>query len=254
MKKFISLTAVILTMLMVLSSCGKSEEVKLCQQKIKAIGDVTLEKIELIEDAENAFMQLSSEEMADVKNRSDLTKAREEYDILKEFADKVDALSAKLDKVFTEYGISYTEVMDEYNALRESIPEETKEKYAVIDTLNDKIAMFDTVTEKAEKSAVSYVKGFLELNKDKQITVTEIGCIAQISEETTYCMFALRYTEGTEEKEVYAAARFADSPTVESMTSYAEDFYKDAPASDKTNALTTGNVVIDTAKVLSEIK
>lgn len=252
MKKIIITAALILSVLVILSSCGKSEAVKDCQKKIDAIGEVSLEKGSLIEEAESAFMLLPAEETADVKNAGVLTSAREEYDALKAFADKVEALSEKIDKAFVEYGIGYAEIMDEYNALKESIPEETKDKYAVIDTLTEKLAEFDTMAEKAQKSAVSYVKGFLELNKDKEVEITEIGCIAQISEETTYCMFALKYTEGTEEKKVYSAARFANTPSVESMLDHAADFYKDAPASESTDALLKGNVVIDTPKVLSE--
>lgn len=254
MKKIMIIPVLILTMLIVFSSCGKSEAVKDCQKKIEAIGEVTLEKGSLIEEAESAFMLLPAEETADVKNAGVLTSAREEYDALKAFADSVDALSEKMDKAFIEYGIGYAEIMDEYNALKESIPEESKEKYAVIDTLTEKLTEFDTMAEQAQKSAVPYVAAFLEYNKDKEITVTEIGCIAQVNEETTYCMFALKYTEGDEEKKVYSAARFANTPSVESMLDHAADFYKDAPASEKTDALTKGNVVIDTQKVLDEIK
>lgn len=256
MKKIISVFAILSAILICFCACGKSEEVKLCEGKIKAIGDVTLEKLELIEAAENAFMLLSGEDKGDVKNKEDLDAARAEYDKLKDFSDRVDALSDKLDRVFSEYGISYAEIIDEYNALNEIIPEDEKEKekYSVPSSLDEKLESFNSTAAAAEVSAVSYVKGFYDINKDKNVTVTDVGCIAQISDGTTYFLFALKYTENGEEKAVYSRARFSGTPSIESMTSYAENFYNEEPASEKTDALIKGNVVLDAEKVLSEAK
>lgn len=252
MKKIISVLAVLSAAVFLLSACGKSEEVKACQDKIDAIGEVSLDKLQLIEDAEKAFALLSGDDKGDVKNRDELTSARTEYDTLKKFEDDVLALSDKLDRMLVENGISYKEVTDEYTALKEAIPQEKAEKYSSISVIEEKFEGLDAIKEKAEKSAVSYVKGFLSVNEGKDVTITEIGCIAQQSDGETYFMFALKYTEGSEEKSCYAKARYANVPAVESMTAYADNFYSEQPASEKTDALLMNNIIVDLEKILSE--
>ncbi len=256
MKKIISVITILSLVLVCFCACGKSEEAKLCEGKIKAIGEVTLEKKELIESAEKAYAMLSGEDKEDVKNKDDLDAARAEYDKLKDFSDRVDELSDKVNRVFTEYGISYAEIMDEYNALSEIVPEDEKEKerYSALSDLDEKLESFNTNAAAAEASAVSYVKGFYSINEDKNVTVTDVGCIVQESDGTVYCLFALKYTEGTEEKAVYSKARFAGTPALESITSYAENFYSIEPASEDTDALNNGNVVLNVEKILADAK
>ncbi len=254
MKKILSVIAVLTLVLLVFCSCGRSEEVKACEDKIKEIGEVSVESEELILAAEEAFMVLSGEDKSKVRNKGELEDARAEYDRLKEIADKADELSEKLDKTFTEYGISKEELASDYEALKGLIPEAEQETNPVLAQVEEKLSELDEKTAESNASAVSYVKGFYEINKDKNVTVKEIGCITQVADGLTYCLFALKYEEDGEEKAVYSKARFSGTPSVESMTSYRENFYGESPASEETDALASGNVIIDTAKVLEDAK
>ena len=254
MKKILSVIAILTLTLLVFCSCGRSESVKLCEDKIKEIGEVSLDSEELIIAAEQAFTLLGAEDKDKVRNKDELEEARAEYDKMKEISDMADEISDKIDRSFTEYGISNEEISSAYEALQELIPEEEKETHPALAQVEEKLAQVDEKTAESNASAVSYVKGFYEINKDKNVTVKEIGCITQVADGVTYCLFALKYEEGTQEKAVYSNARFSGTPSVASMTAHAENFYGSAPASEDTDALVSGNVVIDTAKVLEEAK
>ncbi|MBQ9945873.1 MAG: hypothetical protein IJO68_05045 [Clostridia bacterium] len=255
MKKILSVLLILCLTALCLCSCGKSEEAKAVEEKINGIGEITLDKLEILEEAEKQYAFLSGEDKGDVKNYEKLQQARKDYDALKEFADKTAELEEKLGKVFTEYGISYSEIEEQYKELegiRNSEENKNNEAYKFFDELKTKMDAFDTEAEKAKASAVSYLKGFYELKKDKEIEIKELGCIAQTSDDTTYYLFAISFTEDGAEKKVYASARFANAPSVQSMLSYAENFYADAPASEKTDALICGNIVLDLEAVKTE--
>ncbi len=258
MKKFIPVLLVLLMMLTVFSSCSKSEAAKACEEKIKAIGDVDLTKITLIEEAEKAYAFLSAEDKGDVKNFDDLSKIREQYNSLKEFDERAEALCASFDRLFSEYGVSCESIIKEYEEMKETVQTDDstlKAQYeSIFSAAEEKYQKYLGVEKNANTSAAAYIKGFLEVQKaaGKTVTVTEIGCIAQINDETEYFLFALTYQEDGAEKKAYANARFAGTPPVASFTSKAENFYGDAPASEKTDALISSNVLIDTAAVLSE--
>lgn len=255
MKRIVSVLLVLSIVCMCFAACGKSEEAKAVEEKIKNIGEVTLDKGPVIEEAYKAYAFLSGEDKGDVKNYDDLMSAKEAYDAIKAVSDRCDELSDKLDTVFTQYGITYSEITDEYNELSELIPDEEEGeggKYSFFGEVKNKYAEYTKVGENANKSAVSYVNGLFEVNKDKDITVEDIGCIAQISDETEYFLFAVKYKEGEESKVKYSSARFAGTPSVQSMLSHAENFYGDSPASDNTDALTNGNVVLDVAKIIED--
>ncbi|MBR3766682.1 MAG: hypothetical protein IKL10_00385 [Clostridia bacterium] len=256
MKKIIVFLLVTVLMCIGFSSCAKSEEVKTCEAKIEAIGEVTSDKLSLIEDAEKAYENLSQEDKEDVKNYSVLTSAREEIDDISDFNEKADALSEKLQKTVTEYGIDAKGITDEYKALLDrydTASEIKKAQLTAFSALKKEKENYDNVAALAAASAASYVKGFFEINKDKDITISDIGCIAQQSDGNVYSLFALKYKEGTEEKEVYANARFAGTPSTESMISYKDNFYAASPASEDTDAFSMGNVIIDIDTVLTSV-
>lgn len=254
MKKFISVLLVLFTVCLCFSACGKSEEAKAVEEKIKDLGEITIDKGAAIEEAEKAYAFLSGEDKGDVKNYDELVSAKDAYNAIVEMSERCDALSDTFDIVFSRYGIPYTEVVDEYNAILELIPDEEEGeggKYSFVSEIKEKYVKYSEVQENANKSAVSYVKGFLELNKDRDITIEKIGCIAQISDEIQYFLFAMEYKEGEESKAVYSSARFSGTPSVQSMTAGAASLYGEAPASVNTDALVSGNVVIDVATVLT---
>lgn len=78
MKKIIAL-ALVVVLCLSLSACGKSEAVKNVEAMIDALGEITLESIEAIRSAEDAYAVLTSEEQRKVKNYEILTTARDRY-------------------------------------------------------------------------------------------------------------------------------------------------------------------------------
>lgn len=81
MKKIVALILA-LSMMLALCGCGKSEAVKEVESLIANIGEVSLDKGEAIEQAKQAYGNLSSEEKELVNNYSILQEADEAYDRL----------------------------------------------------------------------------------------------------------------------------------------------------------------------------
>lgn len=78
MKKAISLLLA-LVLCLSLCACGKSEAVKNVEAMIDALGEITLESINAICSAEDAYNALTEDEQKKVKNYETLTKARDSY-------------------------------------------------------------------------------------------------------------------------------------------------------------------------------
>lgn len=261
MKKIISCLIVALTLSLLLSSCSKSDAAKAFIEEVEAIGEVTPEKSELIEKAEKTYAFLSADDKGDVKKAFEkLNTMKEQLAKINDFDERAKELSAVFGKVLTEYGISRDSFMTEYEALKSEI-DGADDFYKVFfqksfDEVEAKYSQFAETEKNAAASAVSYIKGFNEYmkNEGRSATVKNIGCIAQIADETEYFLFAVTVEENGEEKNIYSRARFAGTPAVKSFTQYAENFYNEAPASEKTDALINGNVLIDTQAVLSSVQ
>lgn len=261
MKKIISCLIVILAVSILFCSCGKSDAAKAFIEEIEAIGEVTPEKGELIEKAEKTYAFLSADDKGDVKKAFEkLNTMKEQLSKINDFDERAKALSVVFSKVFTEYGISRDSFMTEYEALKSEL-DGAEEIYKAsfqksFEEIEAKYSEYLETEKNAAVSAVSYIKGFNEYmkNEGRAATVKSIGCIAQIADETEYFLFAVTVEEKGEEKNVYSRARFAGTPAVKSFTDYAENFYNEAPASEKTDALINGNVLIDTQAVLSSVQ
>lgn len=260
MKRIAGLISIMAVMLICLCACGKSEAVKNAESLINSIGEVTLDKLSAIELAENTYNLVPEEEKKDVKNYDKLVAAREYYDDIKDFSTKAAELEKLLDSVLTQYGTGHAEVLglfDELKARYDSADDTKKALYA-FDGIIEKADNYKACFEAAAPSAVCYIKGFLEVNKEKTLTVTDIGCIAQTvtdndsDEELVYYLFAMKYTENGEEKEVYSTARFPGTPSVASFVANAQVFYCDKPISEKMDALKLPNVILDASKVIAE--
>lgn len=78
MKKTISLLLALILCLS-LCACGKSEAVKNVEAMIDTLGEITLESIDAIRAAEEAYSALTEEEQKKVKNYKTLTEARDAY-------------------------------------------------------------------------------------------------------------------------------------------------------------------------------
>ena len=79
MKKFISLLLVVV-MCLSLAACGKSEAVKVAEEAIAAIGEVTVDSGEAIKNAEKYYEILTDAEKAEVENRMVLAEAKEAFE------------------------------------------------------------------------------------------------------------------------------------------------------------------------------
>lgn len=84
MKRVRIVLLLVLSLLLVLTACGKSKVVQEVESLIDSIGEVTLESGDVIEKAENLYAILSDKEKASVDNRIELVDARNTYDRLVE--------------------------------------------------------------------------------------------------------------------------------------------------------------------------
>jgi len=78
MKKIIAVVLVV-ALCLSLSACGKSEAVKNVEAMIDALGEITLESLDAIHSAENAYKALSEEEQKEIENYEILVEARNSY-------------------------------------------------------------------------------------------------------------------------------------------------------------------------------
>lgn len=252
----VAAVAVIAAVAGIISLSVDGKDVNRVESMISVIGDVTLEKEDTVKAAEEAFNALKKSQQRKVDNKDVLEKAVNEFGILS-FNSKAGELSADMEKSLTEYGVdgsNFASVYAELEKFYNDASEETKAQLTTFEALKEKKADFDKALGESHAAAVAYVKGFLEVNKDKNVTITDIGAIVQKSEDTVYHLFALTYTEDGEEKNVYASARFSGAPSLQSMLAYADRFYGEAPALETQDALKYGNADIDLDKVLSEAK
>lgn len=78
MKKVLSILLA-LVLCLSLCACGKSEAVKNVEAMIDALGEITLESIDAIRSAEDAYSALTEDEQKKVSNYETLTSARDSY-------------------------------------------------------------------------------------------------------------------------------------------------------------------------------
>lgn len=81
MKKWIALPLA-LGIVVLLCDCGKSEELVRAEEASLAIGEVTLDQAEAVEEAEKLYQRLTDKEKEAFEYHSLLTEAREELDAL----------------------------------------------------------------------------------------------------------------------------------------------------------------------------
>ena len=232
------------------SSCGKSDATKAVEARIDAIGKLTLDSGAAISEAEAAFELLSADEGSDVKNFDILVEYREEYDKLVSYKEKADELADMYDRVFVEYGITYSAIAEALNFLNENIvPSDhaVREEYdKIYSVIEEKHKEYTAVASLALASAEVYANAFLAYRNNPALVIKEIGCLAQETDGMMYFLFALTYDEGDEvEKRVYSTARFAETPSIETMLRYAESFYADSPLSENADALKNGNILLE---------
>ena len=252
MKRLIAALLCILTVILCFSSCVKSEAARACEEKIAAIGEVTLEKELLIVEAGQAYNGLSDKDKALVSSAA-LTSAEEKLGLLKAFSADAQAVLALYEKALTEYGVKKEEIADAYKALsaklndcRADIKPEFEKIFEAVRLKNEE---YEKIAADAVASAKAYINYFRGMNTDKDITVTDIGCIAQTEDGNVYYLFAFSCLCDGKEETYYSGVRFAGTPGKETFSSFYDSFYASAPSSEKTDALISGNIEISATAV-----
>ncbi len=247
MKKITCVFLTLIAVVLCFSSCMKSAEVRAVEEKIAAIGEISLEKESLILEAEDSYTKLPQKDKKKVFFKP-LELARKNLELLKEFNRDAGSVLELINKSLSEYGTKKDEITESYNALTDSLSAcdaQLKAEYEkIFEPVRTKYAEYEKIEADAAISAKVYIDYFRGINTDKKITVTDIGCIAQISEGTVYYLFAFTYTDGKNEESVYSTVRFAGTPGKESFRAFEKNFYSDAPSSENADALIMGNVEI----------
>ena len=250
MKKIIVAIFVIALSAVLLTACGKTEATKQVEALIKAIGsDVGLQSEDAINAALNAYDRLTDEEKDKVGNYKKLEKAKADYDKLAGLNDYIAAMVDSAGTSFSKDDFDVSGLIDQYDemvSLYEGLKDGEKAQIVGYDQLEDAIAQLKDYDTAAQESAAAYVKGFMEVYKDKGYTVTAVGCIKQIREDKEYHFFALTYKdkEGNEHN-AYSTARFVGANVINTIIARPDIFFAEAPATEDTDCLTHGNVTID---------
>ena len=248
MKRIIAIILMAAVVTVCFSACFASEAAKAVNDKIDAIGDVTLEKEALIADAEEAYAKLSDEDKkgAFVKK---LEEARADFDALKSFSGEAEATMDVFEAALKKYGTTKSTVTESYKALsdklsgcKKTLRAEYERIFEPVKAQNDEYLQIEA---DAGASAKAYIDNFKALNPDKTVDVRKIGAIAQKDSGTVYYLFAFTYNNGTEDVNVYSTVRFAGVPENKSFADYADSFYCSAPSSEKADALTMGNIEVE---------
>lgn len=126
MKKYLVVIMAVL-MALCLCACGKSEAVKAAEEKIAAIGEVTLDSEKRISAAEKAVEKLSDDELKQLDKAEELKKAREKYERLVESkAAVVDSLIVQIGEVTIESEEKIEAARQEYDAVPASVKSRVK--------------------------------------------------------------------------------------------------------------------------------
>ncbi|MCU6762627.1 ATPase involved in DNA repair [uncultured Roseburia sp.] len=129
---------------------------KAVDDKISAIGEVTLESKDAIEDARTAYDALTDDQKALVTNLADLEKAEEAYGVLALAQAKEDA-KAEIE--------NYKDMEDYRQAQQEELKEIIKEAQAVIDEAKDQDAVAQAAAD--AKAKMDQVKTDAQLAEDE---------------------------------------------------------------------------------------
>ena len=247
MKKIFCVLLMLAVVICCFSACMKSAEAKAFEAVIEEIGELSLSDEGLVIEAKQAYSLLTEDDKKAVDTEN-AEKLFSDFDALKSFSTAAQNTLEILGTALTEYGTPKSTITDSYNALTEAFAAcdvLLKGEYEkVFEPVKLKYEEYEKIEADAVASAKAYVDYFKGVNTDKTVTVTDIGCIAQVSEGTVYYLFAFSYTDGVREKTVYSTVRFAGTPGKESFRAFEKSFYADAPSSADADALTTGNIEI----------
>lgn len=247
MKKILCVLLALTAVVLCFSSCGKSKEAKAFEDKMEAIGEVGIDKESLIVEAKQAYNLLTEEDKKSVA-AAEFEKIVSDFDKIKKFSKDAEGVLAVFGKALSEYGTTKEEITDAYKALSDGLaacePHLKPQLEKIFEPVKQKYAEYEKIEADAAVSAKVYVDYYRGINTKKTLTVTDIGCIAQVDNGTVYYLFAFTFTDGVKEKTVYSTVRFAGTPGKESFKTFEKNFYADAPSSENADALKKGNIEI----------
>lgn len=167
MKKYLVVIMAVL-MALCLCACGKSEAVKAAEEKIAAIGDVTLDSEKRISAAEKAVEKLSDDELKQLDKAEELKKARETYEEL-----VLENKAAAVDSVIDQIGEVTLESAEKINAAQqafEQLTEKEKGKVKNASLLNqaeEKLAALQKQEKEAKRAEALKLLDNMRLDEDK---------------------------------------------------------------------------------------
>lgn len=167
MKKYLVVIMAVL-MALCLCACGKSEAVKAAEEKIAAIGEVTLDSEKRISAAEKAVEKLSDDELKQLDKAEELKKAREAYEEL-----VLENKAAAVDSVIDQIGEVTLESAEKINAAQqafEQLTEKEKGKVKNASLLNqaeEKLAALQKQEKEAKRAEALKLLGNMRLDEDK---------------------------------------------------------------------------------------
>lgn len=194
MKKYLVVIMAVL-MALCLCACGKSEAVKAAEEKIAAIGDVTLDSEKRISAAEKAVEKLSDDELKQLDKAEELKKAREKYERLVESkAAVVDSLIVQIGEGTIESEEKIEAARQEYDAVPASVKSRVKgltelesaENMLImlraqrVDNLIDQIG--EVTLESADKINAAQ-QAFNRLKKNEKAQVKNVSRLTRAREE-----------------------------------------------------------------------
>ena len=194
MKKYLVVIMAVL-MALCLCACGKSEAVKAAEEKIAAIGEVTLDSEKRISAAEKAVEKLSDDELKQLDKAEELKKAREKYERLVESkAPVVDSLIVQIGEVTIESEEKIEAARQEYDAVPASVKSRVKgltelesaENMLImlraqrVDNLIDQIG--EVTLESADKINAAQ-QAFNRLKKNEKAQVKNVSRLTRAREE-----------------------------------------------------------------------
>lgn len=259
MKKILTAILAILAVSVLFASCGKAKpiNVKAAEDLIEAIDkNINLDSKESIENAQKAIDILTDEEKSQVSNMKKYEKAKEEYDGIIGFNNDIDAILKAADPSFSKSDNNMTDLIARYDEMKKEYKKMSKARKEMVSPDYEKLeAAIETLknyADTATQSAAAYVRAFNDVNKGKNYTVTNIGCIKQVRNEKEYHFFALTYTDAKgAEKNVYSTARFSGPEAYATIMTKPELFFADKPVSDDYDALKNSNTNLDVAAVIA---
>ena len=155
-------------MALCLCACGKTEAVKAAEEKIAAIGDVTLDSEKRISAAEKAVEKLSDDELKQLDKAEELKKAREAYEEL-----VLENKAAAVDSVIDQIGEVTLESAEKINAAQqafEQLTEKEKGKVKNASLLNqaeEKLAALQKQEKEEKRAEALKLLGNMRLDEDK---------------------------------------------------------------------------------------